>query len=365
MMENATTEFKREYVEDIKYAIIAFLNTEGGKVYVGLNDDGSVYGVSDVDETMLRLSNMMRGTIRPDPSMFVKLMPLVMDGKNVIKIQVQRGVSLPYYLAGKGVRPEGVYVRLGSASVPASDSAILAMIRETSGDSYEDARSLTQDLTFQYASECFAKKSLAFGAEQHRTLGLVGSDGVYTNLGLLLSDQCDHTIKIAVFQDDDKMVFRDRREFSGSILRQFDDACSFIQRYNRVHAEFKGMYRIDSFDYPVEALREALLNALVHRDYSLSASTLIGIFENRIELVNVGGLVRGVTYEDILLGVSVLRNPHLANVFYRLDLIEAYGTGVMKINKCYFASPEKPRIQVSNNAFKSRSRMQTRHKTVV
>ncbi len=352
MIENTTTEFKREYVEDIKYAIIAFANTEGGKLYVGLNNDGSVYGVEDVDETMLRLSNLMRGSIRPDVSNFVKISPLEMNGKTVIEICVQRGTSRPYYLAGKGIRPEGVYQRLGAASVPMSESAILSMIQETSGQRYEDAVSINQDLTFSYASNYFNNKKVAFGQEQLRTLGFLSQDGRYTNLALLFSDQCEQALKLAVFQDDEKLIFRDRQELSGSILKQFDDACAFIQRYNRVHAEFQGMYRIDNLDYPIEALREALLNALVHRDYALSASTLVSIFENRLEIVSIGGLVRGLTYDDILLGVSVLRNPHLANVFYRLQLIEAYGTGVLKINASYANYTQKPQIQTSNNAFK-------------
>ncbi len=115
---------------------------------------------------------------------------------------------------------------------------------------------------------------------------------------------------------------------------------------------FMTMYRVDNRDYPVEALREALLNAMVHRDYALNASTLISIFSNRLEIVTVGGLVRGIAYEDLMLGVSVLRNPHLANIFYRLALIEAYGTGVLKIRRSYAGFPVQPLIQVTNNAFK-------------
>ena len=109
---------------------------------------------------------------------------------------------------------------------------------------------------------------------------------------------------------------------------------------------------MDTRDYPPEALREALLNAIVHRDYAFSSSTLISIFDDRIEIVSVGGLVRGMSYDDIMLGVSVLRNQHLANVFYRLQLIEAYGTGMLKIHECYADSSCKPLIEVTDNVFK-------------
>ncbi len=177
-------------------------------------------------------------------------------------------------------------------------------------------------------------------------------DHIYTNLGLLLSDQCVHSIKAAYFEGVTKSVFKDRREFSGSLLNQMNEVYNFIDLYNKTRAEFSKLYRIDHKDYPEEALREALLNSLVHREYSYSGSTLISIFEDRIEFVSLGGLVKGITMNDILFGVSQCRNEKLAAVFYRLKLIEAYGTGIQKIIDSYKDSREKPQIEASDNAFK-------------
>ena len=352
MIEGKNVEFKREYMDDIKYAVIAFANTNGGKLYIGINDDGTIYGVDNVDDTMLRLTNMIRDIVRPDVTMFTDYSVEKMEHKDVIVLTVQRGTARPYYLYSKGIRPEGVYVRQGASSVPASKTAILNMIRETSGDCYEDARSINQQLTFEKAKEYLAKKKVEFGDAQKRTLNIIGEDGTYTNLGMLLSDQCTHTIKMAVFEGSKKSVFKDRKELTGSLLEQLEEAYTYIDQFNHTRAEFKGLDRIDKRDYPAEALREALLNALVHRDYSVSGSTLISIFDGRIEFVTIGGLVRGISYDDIMLGVSALRNKKLANVFYRLKLIEAYGTGIMKINECYADQAVKPIIEVSNNAFK-------------
>ena len=351
-MENRTVECKREYLEDIKYTVIAFANTDGGKLYIGMEDDGRVCGVADPDSTMLRVTNMIRDAIRPDVTMFTDVNVTEMEGKPVIVVNVQRGTARPYYLAAKGVRPEGVYVRQGSSSVPASETAILHMIRETSGDRYEDARSLNQQLTFDATAAYFARGEIPFGENQMRSLNMIGEDGTYTNLAMLLSDQCVHTIKLAVFEGSKKTVFRDRRELTGSLLKQVEEAFSYIDQYNRTRAEFSGLERMDNRDYPTEAIREALLNAVVHRDYAISSPTLISIFDDRIGFVSIGGLVRGISYEDIMLGVSVLRNQHLANVFYRLRLIEAYGTGMLKINESYADDQRKPVIEVTNNVFK-------------
>ena len=352
MLEGKTTEFKREYVEDIRYTVVAFANTNGGKIFIGINDDGSVQGVEDSDAVMLRATNMIRDSIRPDVTMFTECGVETIDGKSVVVLTVQRGTARPYYLAGKGIRPEGVYLRQGASSVPASETSILNMIKETSGDCYEDARSLNQQLTFRKAEDYFARHRLPFGENQKRTLGIIGKDGMYTNLGMLLSDQCVHTIKMAVFEGSKKTTFLDRRELGGSLLEQLENAYAYIDQFNRTRAEFAGLDRIDKRDYPPEAVREALLNAITHRDYAFSESTLINVFDDRIEFVTVGGLARGLTVNDIVLGVSVPRNKKLANVFYRLQLIEAYGTGILRINECYTEREAKPLVEATDNAFK-------------
>ena len=351
-VENKTTEFKREYVEDIKNTIVAFANCDGGTLYIGVNDDGEVYGVDNVDGTMLRVTNAIRDAVRPDITMFVECRNDVMDEKSIVCVTVQRGTARPYYLRGKGIRPEGVYVRQGASTVPATDAAILNMIKETSGDSYETARSLDQNLTFNKAADFFKKRKVEFEKAQMRTLHLIGEDDTYTNLAFLLSEQCTHMIKLAVFEGSKKSVFKDRRELSGSLLEQLEEAFDYIDRYNRTRAEFSGLDRLDMRDYPPEAIREALLNAIVHRDYSFSGATLISIFEDRIEFITIGGLVKGIALDDVMLGVSALRNQYLANIFYRLRLIEAYGTGILKINECYNDYVVQPIIETTGNAFK-------------
>ena len=352
MIEDKNTEFKREYVDDIKKALVAFANTDGGNLYIGIDDDGNAVEINNIDGVMLQVTNVIRDAIKPDLAMFCDITVETVQNKKIIKITVNRGTARPYYLAAKGIRPEGVYIRQAAASVPASESAILSMIRETAGDSYEEARSLIQELTFNEANIVFENKQIPFGEAQKRSLGLIGEDGTYTNLALLLSDQCTHTVKIAVFEGEQKTVFKDRREFCGSLLKQLNGAYQFIDQFNHTHAHTEGLYRVDKRAYPTEAIREALLNAIVHREYGFSASTLISIFDNRIEFVSIGGLARGISQSDILLGISIARNKKLADVFYRLHLIEAYGTGMPKIIEAYREYGLDPHIEISDNAFK-------------
>lgn len=350
--ETEIVELKSIVMDDIKKEIIAFANCEGGTVYVGVADDGKVLGVENADECALQISNMVRDAVKPDVTMFIHYETLECDGKAVVAVNIQRGTNRPYYLAKKGLRPEGVYVRQGYSSVPATDTAIRQMIKETDGDSFENMRSINQALTFEATKKEFEKRNVVFGQPQMQTLKIVSADGIYTNLGLLLSEQCPHTIKVAVFEGINQNVFKDRREFSGSLMQQLNEVYDYIDFHNQTHATFRKLLRIDTRDYPEVAVREALLNTLVHRDYSFRASTLISIYDDRIEFVSIGGLLPGLEFDDLMMGVSVCRNPHLANVFYRLQLIEAYGTGMKKIMGAYANALVQPKIKTTNNAFK-------------
>ncbi len=350
--ESETVELKAIVVEDIKKEIIAFANCEGGKLYIGVLDDGTVAGLDNPDETSLQISNIVRDTIKPDLRMFLHYETVTIDEKKIVVVDIQQGTERPYYIAKKGLRPEGVYVRQGYSSVPATNTAIRRMIKETDGDHFEEMRSLEQKLTFESARKIFSERNVKFGFTQMKILGMATQDGVYTNLGLLLSDQCVHTIKAAVFQGTTQSEFKDRREFSGSLFRQMDEAYDFIDFRNQTHSTFDKLYRIDRRDYPETAVREALLNLLVHREYSFRASTFISLYADRLEFTSIGGLVSGVSLNDITMGISVCRNTKLANVFYRLELIEAYGTGIIKIMGAYEGTGMTPQIETSDNAFK-------------
>ena len=350
--ENETVELKSIVVDDIKKEIIAFANSDGGTLYIGIRDDGEVVGLNDPDGTALQVSNMVRDSIKPDVTMFLHYKTIEEAGKKIIEINVQCGTDRPYYLAKKGMRPEGVYVRQGYSAVPATDTAIRRMIKETDGDRFETMRCLEQELTFEATEKEFQFRNVEFGPQQMRTLKLVDNDGLYSNLALLLSDQNPYTIKVAVFQGTTQMIFKDRREYGGSLMKQMNEVYEYIDFRNQTRATIEKLSRIDVRDYPVIAVREALLNLIVHRDYSFSASALISIYDDRIELVSIGGLMPGIDLEDVLVGLSVCRNQNLANVFYRLHLIEAYGTGLTKILEAYEGASEKPVISTTKNSFK-------------
>ena len=308
--ESENVELKEVFVDDIKKEIIAFANCNGGKLYIGVQDDGIVLGLDDPDATALQISNMVRDAIKPDITMFLHYETLEENGKKIVAVDIQRGTDRPYYIAKKGMQPEGVYVRQGYSAVPATDAAIRQMIKETDGDRFEAMRSMNQELTFETTEKEFQLRKVEFGMQQMRTLKLIDQDGLYSNLAMLLSDQCVHTIKVAVFQGKDQTVFKDRREFAGALMKQMNDVYDYLDFHNQTHATIEKLLRIDVRDYP------------------------------------------GIDLEDVMAGISVCRNQNLANVFYRLHLIEAYGTGISKIIGAYVGEEKKPVIETTRNTFK-------------
>lgn len=351
MQENEYTEFKREYVEQIKNIVIAFANGNGGVLYVGIDDDGTVVGVRDVVALQERVISALHDGIRPDVMMFVKVVPEMIEGKNVVSINVVPGTQKPYYLSGKGLTGSGVFVRQGVSTMPASADSIRRMLVMSSGYEYERSVAVEQDLHFVKAKVIFEMHKLPFGNEQFRTLELVDADGRYTNLAFLLSDECTHSVKIGVFEGNNKDVFKDRLEVRGSLFEQLEKTLGFLHRYNRIAAKIKGFERQDVWDYPEEALREAVLNALIHRDYGVGAEIQISIFDDRIEIVNVGGLMNGLTLTEIMRGLSVVRNKRLANIFYRLRYVEVYGTGLTRIYNKYKSLVQQPVITATERIF--------------
>lgn len=372
-IESVDPEFKEldrmtgKLPESVSKEVCAFANTEGGELFIGVRNDGSIVGIANPDDVMTKVSNTLHDTILPDVIPFIQIRDEQDEGKTIVKVTVSVGTERPYYLKKKGLVPEGVYVRRGAASIPVNEAGIRSMIMETSGKSFEESRSLNQELTFDTLKAEMERRNLEFGPTQMKTLKMVGADGLYNNLALLLSDQCPYSIKTAIFQGCDNAVFRERKEFGGSVLKQLNDAYQFLDFYNKTRATFSGLERVDQRDYPEEAIREALLNSILHRDYLFSGSTIINMFDDHVEFNSLGGLVSGLSMEAIMMGVSQSRNPNLAAVFYRLKLVESYGTGIRKIKRLYSNAEVEPLFQTAEGAFSvlMRNRNEKNEATVV
>lgn len=271
--------------------------------------------------------------------------------KFYVRLNVVKGTQTPYYLGEKGVRPSGVYIRVGNTTVQASEEMIRELLRAADSEKFEEKKAYRQDLTFRAAQHIFEEHKVAFGRPQMQTLGILDAEGFYTNLALLLSDQCEHSIKCAIFEGTTKEVFKDRKEFGGSLFEQIDHVLEYLNVYNKTASVIGDKLREDMREYPPTAIREALLNAVVHREYAFSGSTFVNLYDDKLEIMSLGGLPDGISLDAVRLGISQPRNRNLANIFYRLNYIEAYGTGIPRIYSYYRQTGKAPAISVVSGAF--------------
>ena len=351
--EDQNTELKVELTKDIKKEIIAFANTNDGTIYIGIDDNGKVIGLKNAEKDLEALSGMIREGIKSDLTLYTKIFIEEIDNKDIIIVKVSEAPNKPYYLAEKGLKTSGVFLRHGNTTIPASEEVIKKLLLNSNSNSFENNISNSQNLHFEYLKNTFKNHNIEIDNNKLKTLNIINLNNQYTNLGLLLSDECPYSIKCAIFNGNNKLEFRDRKEFTGSVLKQVNETFEYLQLYNKTKGKIVGLERIDTKDYPEYALREALLNAIIHRDYNFTGSILVSLFDDHLEITSLGGLVKGLTIEDLYYGVSESRNPNLANVFYRLKYVESFGTGIGRIIESYKGyEDKKPLILNTENTFK-------------
>ena len=349
--EDQETELKVELTKDIKKEIVAFANTNNGTIYIGINDNGKIIGLKHAEKDLEALSGMIREGIKSDLTLYTKIYIERVEDKDIIIVKVSEAPNKPYYLSDRGLKSSGVYLRHGNVSVQANEEVIKKLLIESNSNSFENNVSSMQDLHFEYLKNIFKNHNIEIDENKFKTLNIVNLNNEYTNLGLLLSDECPYSIKCAIFNGNSKLEFRDRKEFTGSVLKQVNDTFEYLDLYNKTKGRIVGLERIDTKDYPEYALRESLLNAVIHRDYNFTGSILVSLFDDRFEITSLGGLVKGISIEDLYNGVSESRNPNLANIFYRLKYVESFGTGIGRIIQSYDNYNKKPIFVDTDNAF--------------
>lgn len=352
LREDQKTELKVELTKDIKKEIVAFANTNDGTIYIGVDDNGEVIGLKHANKDLEALSGMIREGIKSDLTLYTKIYIENIDGKDIIIVKVNDAPNKPYYLSDKGLKSSGVYLRHGNASVQANEEIIKKMLVESNSNSFENNISNIQNLHFEYLKNIFKNHNIEINDNKFKTLNIINLNNEYTNLGLLLSDECPYSIKCAIFNGNNKLEFKDRKEFAGSILKQVNDTFEYLDLYNKTKGKIVGLERQDTKDYPEYAIRESLLNAVIHRDYNFNGSILISLFDDHYEITSLGGLIKGLNINDLYSGVSESRNPKLANIFYRLKYVESFGTGIGRIIESYENYKKKPVFVDTDNAFK-------------
>lgn len=357
-MENQNVEYKREIssADSFKAEIVAFLNSaEGGKIYIGVDDEGNPIHFKDEESKLKKfkeweekISNWIDNSFEPDIRGLVKVEPTL----SYIILNIEPGLNKPYnFKSHNKSKYDNIFIRHGSSKRKASSEEIKRMMRKHNSHSFDSEEIEVVTLDFDYINKAFKNKGIAFDEIR---LGLRKiKPNSYNNAALILSDDNPHISKAAIFNGNSVENFKDRKKFSGSIAEQIDDCLKYISFNNHTQAIITGKsQREELSSYPESAIREALINAYVHRDYTLTSDIRVEIFDNRLEISSPGSLPDGLTIEDIKQGQNAKRNAILVDTLDKVDYIENYGSGIRRIFESYKRFSPEPELIATYNQFK-------------
>ncbi len=345
--EGKTLEFKRELSssnkEKVLQTIIAFVNGSGGNLIFGVDDNKNIVGVANPFELEERIANIVFDSI--SPTIRIDTVFITEDNKTLVIVKVPSGIETPYYLKSKGME-QGTYIRIGSTTRIASKEIIKSLQLRGENISYDsqiDYRFTKDDMDFFKMKKVFKDQKDVEIKEDHIfmfNLLAKSDEKVYpTVAGMLLFPKKEYIeydyakIKCAHFKGNSPNIFIDKAEFRGSIIEQIESTMKFIKSNIKLSAEIGDVYRKERYEYPISALREAVVNAVTHRDYILKGQDIkVAIFDNRIEISSPGELPAGFSVEDIgKIDFSKLRNITIGRIFSELKIIEQWGRGFASI----------------------------------
>ena len=317
--ESKNVEFKENLPEkSIKYmkSVVAFANGTGGKIIFGIADKTrEVVGFDkeDVFKKMDAIANAVSDSC--EPAIIPDITLQTVDGKTVIVAEISEGRQRPYYIKALG-RERGVYVRVAGTTRLADEYMIKELMLEGSNRYFDQALCTGLSVTEEEIDTlCKAMKEHPSNAYAI----LTGCGGLHV------------AIQCGVFKGTTKAVFVDRREYTGPLWEQIEEAFQFVLRNIHLGATLVGIYRQDIYEIPPDAIRELIINAVVHRSYLDHGTIQVAVYDNRLEITSPGKLPMGQTLERMKEGYSKIRNEALAHAFSYMNLIEHWGSGIPRI----------------------------------
>ena len=339
-MQNTETnriENKEQLNEDFEQEVIAFLNyREGGTIYVGIRKNGQVVGIEDVDLTQLQIKDRIKNNIQPSTLGLFDVIVEKIDDKDVIKVVISSGTEKPYYLRKKGRTPEGCYVRVGSSKERMTERMIDDMYARRIKNTLKEIDSPRQELTFNQLKIYYEEHGLKLNENFLQNLDLLTSEGKYNYNAFLLADENTVSIKLVRYLGNNKLELLENLEYGNRcLITSTQKILDRLDVENTTYAKIEYFGRKEQEKIDSKALKEAVINAIVHNDYSYGNSPIIELYSDRIEITSAGGLPQELSQEEFLEGVTAPRNKELIRVFKDVDLIENIGSGVLRILDAY------------------------------
>lgn len=336
--ENEKTELKRELNDSFEKEVCAFLNTLGGQILIGIEDDGEVCGIKNADKKALVITDKIKNNISPSAMGLFTVEIKNSGDKNYIIVTVASGLEKPYFIKRYGMTPTECFMRVGTQAPQMPQNIIDGLFSRRVHNTLHNVVAPNQELTFSQLKIFYEEKGFDVSGSQFlKNLDLFTDDGKYNYAAYLMADSNGTSIKVARFGGIEKLDILERNEFGRccllksafSVLEKLNVANSTVVRVGE-KAQRTEMRLVDP-----QALREAVLNAIIHNDYIGGAYPVFEIYDDRIEVISSGGLPLGLSETEFFEGRSLPRNKELMRIFSDMDLCEQLGSGMRKILRTY------------------------------
>jgi len=337
VIESNRVEFKRELNDSLEKEVVGFLNySEGGEIYIGIDDDGEVKGIENADDTQKRIVDRIKNNIFPSTMGLFDVITFIKEGLDIIKITISSGPDKPYYIKKYGMSPNGCLIRVGTTvqqmTVEMIDSLYSKRIRNSLGK----LASPRQDLTFKQLKIYYEENGYDLNDKFLSNLELYTEDNKFNYAAYLLADENGISMKVAKYSGTDKVDLIENAEFGYcSLIKATENILSRLDIENITKAEITATLRKEKRLVDPTALREAVVNAIIHNDYSNGIPPVFEIFSDRFVITSSGGLPQELNQEEFFEGISAPRNKELMRVFKDVKLVEQLGSGIQRILKAY------------------------------
>ncbi|SRX74716.1 RNA-binding domain-containing protein [Aequorivita antarctica] len=337
MTETNRLEYKRELSEGLEKEVVAFLNyREGGILFIGIDKNGNTYGLTDSDGDQLKLKDRLKNNIRPSAMGLFDIVSEVRDGMDILKVIVASGPEKPYHLKKYGMSEKGCFIRLGSAAEPMPQKMIDELFARRTRNSISKIKANRQDLTFSQLKIYYQESGYSLGNTFAKNLELLTEDGLYNYAAYLLADKNNTSLKVAKYSGTTRADLIESNEYGHeSLVKATKQVIDKIAVENKTNTKITSKERQQNNLWNPIALREAIINAFVHNDYTNEIPPKFEIFSDRIEITSAGGLPEGLSKQEFFEGFSVPRNKELMRIFKDLELVEQLGSGIPRILEHY------------------------------
>lgn len=335
--ESNRIEFKVELNDKLEKEVVAFLNNkEGGILYIGVDDNGKPIGVSDVDSMQLKIADRIKNNILPSTLGLFDIVTEEIENISVIKILISSGLEKPYYIKKHGMSPNGCFTRMGTSSQPMSTAMIDSLYSKRTHNTLRNITSPRQDLTFAQLKIYYQERGLELNEKFTNSLELLTPDGKFNYVAYLLADENGVSIKVAKYAGSDKVDLVENEEYGYcSLIKATHQVLEKLKIENITRAKVTNAKRVEKNLIEPIPMREAVINAIVHSDFSREIPPVFEIFNDKMVFTSYGGLIQGQSKEDFFSCSSMPRNRELMRVFKDVGLVEQLGSGMSRILKEY------------------------------